>query len=130
MLLSIRNCSSDLPCVEELISPILAATSSVAAKSAMSAMNLSIWEIRTSELFESELLKLILQPSVSCNHVVPFSFSGLCSGLQLQLLKVSRSFDGMNADFRITDELASKIRSLANNCWFGCALIALGDQVD
>lgn len=115
-LLVQRNCS-ELPCVDALLAPLLSADTFVSATSAVTALNTTLWEVKTSAALETEILSRLTQQSISCNEILKNSKTQLCPPLVAQMFHLTDFVYRINLHFRVTDGLQQKVRSAAESCW-------------
>lgn len=115
--------------MDELLAPILNARTLTDASLAVASMNATLWRPFYNETIEKEILRLITAPAAKCDEILLDPPGLTCPALRHQDMLMQEYLMNVSVDFRGTPELRRKADEALSSCWFGCSIVALGNEV-
>lgn len=125
--LEMRRCqqgtNGSLPCLTELLTPLLRAQNRDSALSGLREMSTTFLTPILPPFLEAEIVQRALVQSLSCHSVEYDSNRMICRSLARQIAILRNFFSSIEIHFRFTASLVERISSNAHTCWINCALI-------
>ncbi len=123
-----RPCSSDLPCPQELLDPILKSATESELNLALNMANKSLLEPVLPQELEDTFVKIISTPPAKCYSIERAAGTsavlGECTAAALQYnLLFKGNFTSLSSSSRMTPKFRARMNGLLSSCWFDCRLL-------